>query len=77
MASVFRMAADLSAPDGLWTELAPGQSEHPGHPHYADRTPSWLDPSAASPAKLEPAEPGEMDDDPAVERLILEPASLD
>ncbi|MCZ6464463.1 MAG: penicillin acylase family protein [Proteobacteria bacterium] len=74
LASVFRMAADLSAPDGLWTELAPGQSEHPNHPHYADRTPSWLDASAAAAAKQEPAEAGEMDDDLAVERLILEPA---
>ena len=27
---------DLGSPDRLLSALAPGQSEHPGHPHYAD-----------------------------------------
>jgi penicillin amidase len=35
-AALYRIAMDLGSPDRLLSALAPGQSEHPGHPHYAD-----------------------------------------
>ena len=38
---MYRLAADLSEPDALLTALAPGQSEHPGHPHRGDGIPAW------------------------------------
>jgi len=41
VASTFRMAADVASLDHLLVSLAPGQSEHPGHPHYADAVASW------------------------------------
>lgn len=35
-ASVYRIAMDLASTDHLLSALVPGQSEHPGHPHFAD-----------------------------------------
>ncbi len=35
-------ARDLAADDRILTSLAPGQSEHPGHPHYRDGLGPWL-----------------------------------
>ncbi len=42
LASVFRFLVDLGEPSMVLTALAPGQSEHPGHPHYADELEPWL-----------------------------------
>ena len=41
-ASMYRIAMDLAADDRILTSLAPGQSEHPGHPHYRDGLGPWL-----------------------------------
>jgi len=41
VASTFRLAVDAAALDQLLVVLAPGQSEHPGHPHFADAVPRW------------------------------------
>lgn len=41
-ASLYRIAVDLAADDRILTSLAPGQSEHPGHPHYRDGLGPWL-----------------------------------
>lgn len=34
--SVYRVAMDLGSADHFLSSLAPGQSEHPGHPHFED-----------------------------------------
>jgi acyl-homoserine lactone acylase PvdQ len=63
------MAVDLASPDRMLTSLAPGQSEHPGHAHFADGVAPWRGgrPSllVTSPFQLEQA---------AVEKLVLEPS---
>ncbi len=41
-ASLYRMAVDLAADDRILTTLAPGQSEHPGQPHFRDGLHPWL-----------------------------------
>jgi penicillin amidase len=41
--SVFRFAVDAGDLDEALYALAPGQSEHPRHRHYADGIPGWLD----------------------------------
>ncbi len=68
-ASTYRLAVDLASPDRMLTTLAPGQSEHPGHPHFNDGVGPWREgrPSlvVTSPFLLEEA---------AVERLVLEPS---
>jgi penicillin amidase len=43
IASVFRFAVDAGDLDEALFALAPGQSEHPRHPHYADGIRGWLD----------------------------------
>jgi penicillin amidase len=43
IASVFRFAVDAGDLDEALFALAPGQSEHPRHPHYADGIQGWLD----------------------------------
>lgn len=67
-ASTYRLAVDLASTNRMLTALAPGQSEHPGHPHYADGVSGWQAGNAAllvtSAFLLQEA---------AVERLILEP----
>jgi penicillin amidase len=40
--SAYRLAVDTAELDQALTALAPGQSEHPGHSHQADRVESWL-----------------------------------
>ena len=40
--SVVRFAVDLSALDQPLVSLAPGQSEHPSHPHFSDGLGSWM-----------------------------------
>jgi penicillin amidase len=42
VASTARFAVDAGALDQMLTALAPGQSEHPDHPHYRDGIPDWL-----------------------------------
>lgn len=40
-ASTFRLAVDTGALDELLVALAPGQSEHPGHPNHSDGLDAW------------------------------------
>ena len=41
-AATFRFAIDAAALDEALASLAPGQSEHPGHPHQSDALLRWL-----------------------------------
>lgn len=41
-AALYRVAMDLAASDRLLSLLAPGQTEHPGHRHYADGVGRWV-----------------------------------
>jgi len=43
LASTYRFAVDAASLDRSLFMLAPGQSEHPGHPHYADALQPWLE----------------------------------
>ena len=38
-----RFAVDLAAPGQALASIAPGQSEHPGHAHFRDGVPRWLE----------------------------------
>jgi penicillin amidase len=40
-ASTVRLVIDLGAPGQALAAIAPGQSEHPGHRHYADGLAQW------------------------------------
>ena len=40
-AALYRVAMDLGAADRLLSSLAPGQTEHPGHPHTTDGIGRW------------------------------------
>jgi len=40
-AALYRVAMDLGAEDHLLSSLAPGQTEHPGHPHTTDGLARW------------------------------------
>lgn len=42
VASIFRMVVDAGSLDQALTAMAPGQSEHPRHPHFSDSLASWL-----------------------------------
>ncbi len=42
VASIFRMVVDAGSLDQALTALAPGQSEHPDHPHFSDGLEDWL-----------------------------------
>jgi acyl-homoserine lactone acylase PvdQ len=42
VASVFRMVVDAGSLDQALTAIAPGQSEHPSHPHFNDGLDDWL-----------------------------------
>ncbi len=42
VASVFRMVVDAGSLDQALTAIAPGQSEHPQHPHFNDSLGDWL-----------------------------------
>lgn len=41
-AATFRFAIDAAALDEALASLAPGESEHPGHPHQSDALLRWL-----------------------------------
>ena len=68
-ASTFRMAVDLASPDRMLTTLAPGQSEHPGHDHFADGVGPWREsrPSLVVTSRF-------LLEEASVEHLVLEPA---
>jgi len=42
VASIFRMVVDAGSLDQALTAIAPGQSEHPRHPHFNDSLADWL-----------------------------------
>lgn len=42
VASTFRIVVDVGSLDKSLVAIAPGQSEHPQHPHYRDNLPDWL-----------------------------------
>jgi penicillin amidase len=42
VASIFRMVVDAGSLDQALTAIAPGQSEHPRHPHFSDSLDDWL-----------------------------------
>jgi len=42
VASIFRMVVDAGSLDQALTAIAPGQSEHPRHPHFSDGLDDWL-----------------------------------
>ena len=42
-AGLYRVAIDLAASDRLLSSIAPGQTEHPGHPHFSDRVGRWTE----------------------------------
>lgn len=67
--ALYRMAVDLGSPDGLLSALAPGQSEHPGHPQRLDGIARWSAPRLPLFETLRLSiEEGN------VQRLLLEPA---
>ncbi len=42
VASTFRIVVDVGSLDKSLVAIAPGQSEHPQHPHYRDNLSDWL-----------------------------------
>ena len=66
--SGYRLAVDLAAPDRMLSSLAPGQSEHPSHPHFADGLVRWLEgrPSLLVTSRL-------LVEEASSEGLVLEP----
>jgi penicillin amidase len=68
MASIARLAFDTGSLDQSLAVLAPGQSEHPGHPHFEDQLAGWL----AGRAGLL-ATGTLMVEETSVARLVLEP----
>jgi penicillin amidase len=70
VAATYRFAIDTSALDEALVSLAPGQSEHPGHAHYADGLSGWLQgrPGLLASSRLQVEES-------AVARLVLTPES--
>jgi penicillin amidase len=68
----FRLLIDAAALDEALTSLAPGQSEHAGHPHRADGVGRWLSgrPSLLATSAL-------VVEETAVARLLLVPARAD
>jgi len=69
VASTYRMAVDVASLEHLLVSLAPGQSEHPGHPNFADAVTGWREgrPSLLATAALAVEESSRAP-------LILEPA---
>jgi len=67
--SAYRFAADAGNLDQALTQLAPGQSGHPGHPHARDRLVGWL---RGQPSLLSTSDP--VIEDGPVARLHLVPA---
>ena len=72
VASTFRFAVDLDAMDASLVALAPGQSEHPKHPHFRDGIARWLD---GRPALLITSRI--LVEEGRVARLVLEPLDSD
>jgi acyl-homoserine lactone acylase PvdQ len=68
LASTYRFAVDAASLGRSLSVLAPGQSEHPGHPHQADALQPWLEGRSRA---LETARP--LVDEGAGARLVLEP----
>jgi penicillin amidase len=68
VASTFRLTVDAGALDQALTSHAPGQSEHPGHAHFADGVPGWL----AGRAQLMPTAPLVIEESSRA-LLVLEP----
>ncbi len=68
LASTYRFAVDAASLDRSLSALAPGQSEHPGHPHYADALRPWLEGSFHALVTGRPLAEGEVS-----ARLVLEP----
>lgn len=68
-ASLYRIAMDLAATDRLLSVLAPGQSEHPGHPHFDDGLERWR----SGRLSLFPTNRLVIEEE-STERLLLEPA---
>jgi penicillin amidase len=68
-AGLYRVAMDLASSDRLLSSLAPGQSEHPGHPHFSDGIGRW----ASSRLSLFVTSRLVIEEESA-ERLLLEPA---
>jgi penicillin amidase len=68
VASTLRLAVDTASADKTLVALAPGQSEHPGHPNHGDAIPDWLDGRSglAVSGRL-------LVEDSSVARLLLEP----
>jgi acyl-homoserine lactone acylase PvdQ len=68
-AATYRMAVDLAAVDRMLSILAPGQSEHPGHPFATDGVARWLGgrPSLLLTSRL-------LVEEESGARLLLEPA---
>lgn len=68
-AGLFRVAMDLGAPDRMLSSLAPGQTEHPGHPHTTDGITRWASArlSLVATSRL-------VIEEESFERLVLEPA---
>ena len=68
--ATFRFVAEVSDLDQALTSLAPGQSEHPGHPHAVDGVARWAEGRASLLSTSRPViEDGE------VARLTLVPAT--
>ena len=42
VASTFRLVVDVGSPNQALTAIAPGESEHPHHPHFRDGLDDWL-----------------------------------
>lgn len=68
-ANIYRMAVDLAVPEEMVVSLAPGQLEHPGHPHADDGLASWR---AGQPAVVRTA--AGLIDATQERVLVLEPA---
>jgi penicillin amidase len=69
MAAIYRFAVDTAQLDRSLGSLAPGQSEHPGHPHFDDGVSGWL---GGRPVQL--AADRALVEQMGATRLTLEPA---
>ena len=67
--ALYRVAIDLGSQDRFLSSLTPGQSEHPGHPHFADGISHWTHGRLALFATSRLAI-----EEQSAERLVLEPA---
>ena len=70
VASTVRFAVDARDLDEMLVSIAPGQSEHPRHPHFRDGLATWL----AGESELLTTSPLLVEES-SVARLVLEPRS--